>query len=72
MSEKRILVNGELIEADLFTWARWFEIDDNRRVAETFVGDVRISTVCLGLDHGFGGQPEWFETMVFGGSLDGE
>lgn len=32
------------------------------------LGDVRVSTVFLGLDHGWGrGAPEIFETMIFGG-----
>lgn len=37
------------------------------------VGDARVSTVFLGLDHGWGeGPPVLYETMVFGGPLDGE
>lgn len=70
--EYRILVDGELVPADLITWARWFEDGNNRRVAETFVGDVRISTVVLGADHSFGFavKPLWFETMIFGGDHD--
>lgn len=44
---------------------------EQRRVAETEVGDVRISTVFLGVDHGWGGGPPLlFETMVFGGNYD--
>lgn len=32
-----------------------------------------MSTVFLGLDHNFsGGEPILFETMIFGGPLDGE
>lgn len=39
---------------------------DDRRVAETQVGDVWISTVYLGLDHQWGdGPPLIFETMAF-------
>lgn len=64
--------------ADLITWGRWLEKAD-RKVAVDFVGadddenQVRISTVFLGLDHSFGeGPPLLFETMVFGGALDGE
>lgn len=39
-------------------------------VAETQVDDAWISTVWLGLDHGFGfGAPLIFETMIFGGPL---
>lgn len=54
-------------------WARWFE-SANRQVAETKVGDVKISTVFLGLNHSFypNAKPILFETMVFGGELDGE
>ncbi len=34
---------------------------------------VRISTVFLGIDHCFGdGEPQLFETMIFGGKLDQE
>jgi hypothetical protein len=32
---------------------------------------IHISTVWLGMDHGFGGDKEIFETMVFGGNLRG-
>lgn len=31
----------------------------------TSLDTVRISTVNLPLDHGFGGTPIWYETMVF-------
>lgn len=43
-----------------------------RRVEQTKVGDVVVSTVWLGRDHNFGtaGPPLIFETMVFGGLLD--
>jgi hypothetical protein len=40
-------------------------------VTETHDGDIRVSTVFLGIDHGFGGKPLLFETMVFGGRLNG-
>jgi hypothetical protein len=34
---------------------------------------VRVSTVFLGINHGFADETSlWFETMVFGGDLDGE
>ena len=35
------------------------------RVAETQVEEYWVSTVRLRIDHGFGGAPLWFETMVF-------
>jgi hypothetical protein len=45
-----------------------------RHVAITRFGDVEVSTVWLGLDHNFGlsGPPIIYETLVFGGKLDGE
>jgi hypothetical protein len=65
--------NHNVIPAtDLFEWGQWFE-SATRRVAEDFVGKVRISTVFLGLNHRYGeGRPLWFETMVFEGPLDGD
>jgi hypothetical protein len=61
--------------ADLATWARAF--DGTRHIAMTDVDSsvaAKVSTVFLGLDHRFGGEgpPIVFETMVFGGALDGE
>lgn len=55
------------IEVDLMTWARWFADDDNRRVAVDVGPGWRLSSVFLGLDHGWGGKgpPILFETMLF-------
>jgi len=72
MSEHYILDGHATVPVDLMTWARWFETA-KRHVSEEMIGDVRISTVFLGLDHQYGpGPPLLFETMVFGGSLDQE
>ena len=75
-----ILVNGEPVEErDLIMWARWFE--KNERILHVdrvlpllgLFGDCRVSTVFLGLDHSFGsGPPLLWETMIFGGPLDGD
>src|SRR5204863_9223826 len=57
---------------DLLEWGRWLQTAD-RRVGLDIFGDIRVSTVFLGLDHSFGGgAPLLFETMVFGGPLAGE
>lgn len=57
-------------EPNLLRWAEWFEHAD-RIVAVTGNDARRVSTVFLGLDHGFGGgAPVLFETMVFGGAHD--
>jgi hypothetical protein len=63
---------------DVLVWARWFQTAD-RHVAQDMdegkdARPVRISTVFLGLDHSFNlaGPPILWETLVFGGPLDGE
>lgn len=38
---------------------------NTHRVARTVLPHVIVSTVQLRCDHGFGGRPLWFETMVF-------
>ncbi len=73
MSERYILENGNPVPCEnLMEWGKWMETAD-RHVALTELGDVKVSTVFLGLDHSFGGPtPVLFETLVFGGPLDGE
>ena len=67
MSDKYILKGRTPVPVDdLLEWARWFENAD-RHVKLSEQGDVRVSTVFLGLDHSWGGdRPVLFETMVFG------
>jgi hypothetical protein len=66
-----VLVNKKVVPVDdLLTWAKWYETA-NRHVADDLIGPVRVSTVFLGLDHGFLGRQLWFETMIFGGEHDG-
>lgn len=67
MRDAYILVGKQVVScSDLMTWAEWLETAD-RHVRDTARDDVRVSTVFLGLDHGFGddGPPVLFETMVF-------
>jgi hypothetical protein len=63
---------------DLYEWAIWYQTAE-RHVAhdmdehDTTGQQIRVSTVFLGVDHAFGGGPPiLWETMVFGGLLDGE
>ena len=60
--------------SDIHEWAKWMEGNDaSRRVAIDFIGGAKVSTVFLGIDYSFGGvAPLLFETMIFGGPLDGE
>src|SRR5687767_6834588 len=47
------------------------ERNAERVVARDQVGEADVSTVHLVIDHGFGGVPLIFETMIFGGDHDG-
>lgn len=53
------------------TWAEILKGPD-RVVRQDELGEVRVSTVFLGIDHNFWGHgpPLIFETMVFGGPSD--
>jgi len=67
MNESKFILNGRVPEAcsDTLRWGRWYEAAD-RRVVQTDVGEVWVSTVFLGLDHQWGnGPPKLFETMCF-------
>lgn len=59
---------------DVLVWGAWFACFKNRLIARDAVGDATVSTVFLGIDHGYGQNhtPVLFETMVFGGPNDGE
>ena len=48
------------------------KISDYARIGEDQVGEVRVSTVWLGLNHAFGrnSPPLIFESLVFGGEHD--
>jgi hypothetical protein len=74
-TDKYILDGHEPVPCyDLMEWGRWFEkVGADRIVAKTMVGEVRVSTVFLGLDHNWDdGPPLLFETMVFGGKYDND
>ena len=56
-----------VLEFNAVKWAEWFETAD-RHIAQDIFGDVKVSTVFLGLDHSFNdGVPILYETMIFGG-----
>jgi hypothetical protein len=68
MSDKYVL-DGKMPRkvGSLEEWARWFETAE-RHVAKDEIGEARVSTVFLGIDHRWGdGPPLLFETMIFGG-----
>ncbi len=67
------ILNGHepVIEPDIMKWATWFETH-SRKVANTEMKDVSVSTVFLGINHGYDGEILLFETMIFGGEHDGD
>ena len=73
MNDKYILDgHTPVICNNLMEWAEWMEKGD-RVVAKTNIGEVRVSTVFLGIDHNYlGDKPLLFETMIFGGKYDEE
>ena len=73
MTDQYILDGKRAVKCtDLRVFGQWFETAD-RRVALETIGEAQVSTVFLGFDHSYGeGPPLLFETMVFGGPLDGE
>lgn len=58
--------NGNPRPATMEEWVKMFEDSEGRIVKQEYVGKLFISTVFLGLDHGWGnGPPVLWETMVF-------
>jgi hypothetical protein len=70
--------NEVVVTNDVLEWAAWMQTADRTVSNDYDEGDpdrqVRVSTVFLGLDHSFGigDPPILWETLVFGGPLDGE
>ena len=61
---------------DVLEWRHFFQKPD-RIVAQDIIDNVLVSTIFLGIDHGFGRldsnkeePPVTFETMIFGGKHD--
>ena len=62
----------------MFEWGELFHSGAARHLAATAIdsddGGCAVSTIWLGVDHSFGlsGPPLIYETMIFGGPLNGE
>ena len=74
-----ILDGHEPVQVDnLVDWGEFMEDEKRRRVGFDTIEQpehdrVTVSTVFLGMDHNWsGGEPLLFESMVFGGPLDGQ
>lgn len=74
--QRYAILNGKevVIANNLIEWGLTLQRQD-RRVAFTLIDkrkNIYVSTVFLGLNHStFGIVPLWFESMVFGSSMDG-
>lgn len=71
--ENYILVDDKPVaEPDILKWAQWFGEKGSESQMRFTVGDVRVSTCFLGIDHGTDPEnPILWETMIFGGEHDG-
>lgn len=68
-----ILEGHETKKATFKEWAEWYGKRPERHVADETINGSRISTVFLGINHAYDSGPLLlFETLVFGGKLDGE
>lgn len=63
--------NNNLVESNIIEFSKFPK--ERLNIAKTNVDNSKISTVFLGLDHSWSEDEILvFETMVFGGDLDGE
>jgi len=73
-SRNWILDGKKPIPATILEWGEMMANFDQKRVDQTIIKKINISTVFLGYDSGFcfnDGPPVLFETMIFGGKHDG-
>lgn len=66
---KYILVDKKpILEPDLLRWGNFMKKNKDRIVKQENIGNIKISTVFLGVDHSWNDHfPALFETMIFGG-----
>ena len=68
-----IFENNQVEKVSFEKWAIWYQTA-NRKIEKTIVlSEIEVSTIFLSIDHNFykSGKPILFETMIFGGALDG-
>jgi hypothetical protein len=72
-----MLIDGEVVRAEsmeqFIEWQITYYSQPDRAIARTYIGEVKVSTVFLFIDHGWprsGTEPTVFETMIFGGKYD--
>lgn len=66
-----ILKDKQVVPVEPEEYVEWLhqnqDFEKSRRVAHTVIPErsLVVSTVFLGIDHGFFGVPKWFETMIY-------
>lgn len=74
LSEEHYVLEGKkpVLERDYERWGEWYLKADRHVGLDKITEDIEVSTVFLARNNGFRGRIVLFETMVFGGDLDGE
>jgi hypothetical protein len=64
--------NNKPVPKPVLEAAKWMEKNPEKRIVkQEYIGDIHVSTVFLGLDHGWKSSvPILWETMIFGGEHD--
>lgn len=57
--------NKKVVPCSLYEFSRQIQNPESRTVGKTQLGPYHISTVFLMINHGSGGKPQWFETMIW-------
>ena len=69
MEQRYAILNekDELVPCEVEEWCVWFESNPGRRVVKrTEAMGTQVSTVFLGINHGWGERKDlWYETCVF-------
>ena len=65
------LEGREIVPCTRREWSEFWGSKD-RIIKQETVGDCWVSTVFLGINHGWSGKDLWFETMVFETGKDGK
>lgn len=67
------LEGKQILPIELHLWGEWFENFDRQLYFDVIgLENVEVSTVFLGIDHGYSCPPPLFETLITFGQFDGE
>lgn len=73
MISKWIIKDGLAIpEPDLMEWGLWFEREQRNYQRVDEIAGIRVSTIFLGVDYSYSGDPILWETLIFNEDEGGE